>query len=190
MKKILYTLLLCLSLGFSASAQRLIPYQPTMELGLGLPLTIDESYTLTRNYKVYGAFNYYLKHADYTFALIDYELQNYPYKLYDVPVRDFTLNLGYMYPLLYDNGRNVLLYAGASILSGYESLNDEQAKLPNGAILLDKSAFIYGGALSSSIEVFLSDNTLLSLKIDTRLCLGTKLNKFRPACTLGLRLNL
>ncbi len=190
MKKILYTALLFISLVIPSMAQRLMPYQPTIELGIGLPMNIDKSYTVGRNYNLYGAFNYYLNRANIVFATAEYELQNYPYKQYDVPVRDFICSVGYMHPLLYDHGRNILLYAGASVLSGYESLNNEEVMLANGAELISRSRVLYGGALCSSVDVFITDNTLFTFKTQLRLCFGTDLNKFRPTCLLGFRFNL
>ena len=57
-------------------------------------------------------------------------------------------------------------------------------------MLLDRSCLVYGGALHSSIECFLSDRLLLVLKAQGRVLLGSDLHRFRPALALGLRFNL
>ena len=62
--------------------------------------------------------------------------------------------------------------------------------LPDGATLLDSSRLVYGGAVHSSIECFLSDSLLLVLKTQGRLLLGSDLHRFRPALALGLRFSL
>ena len=105
-------------------------------------------------------------------------------------MRDVLLQLGYMLPLLSDRGKNIFTYLGVSVLGGYEELNEEKSLLPDGAMLLDRSRLVYGGALHSSVECFLSDRLLLVLKAQGRLLLGSDLHRFRPALALGLRFNL
>ncbi len=105
-------------------------------------------------------------------------------------MRDVLLQVGYMHPLLSDRGKNIFTYLGVSTLGGYEELNEEKSLLPDGATLLDRSRLVYGGALHSSVEFFLSDRLLLVLKAQGRLLLGSDLHRFRPALALGLRFNL
>lgn len=93
-------------------------------------------------------------------------------------------------PLLSDRGKNVFLYGGISALGGYEELNEDKKLLPDGATLLDRSRFIYGGAVHSSVEVFLSDNVLFILKAQGRLLFGSDVHRFRPALSAGFRFNL
>jgi len=84
----------------------------------------------------------------------------------------------------------VFLYGGISALGGYEELNEDKKLLPDGATLLDRSRFIYGGAVHSSVEVFLSDNVLFILKAQGRLLFGSDVHRFRPALSAGFRFNL
>ena len=95
-----------------------------------------------------------------------------------------------MHLLFSDRGKNIFTYLGLSALGGYEELNEEKSLLPDGATLLDCSRLVYGGAVHSSVECFLSDRFLLVLKAQGRLLLGSDLHRFRPALDLGLRLNL
>ena len=69
-----------------------------------------------------------------------------------------------MLPVLSDRGKNVLLYGGISALGGYEVLNKDKRLLPDGATLLDRSRFVYGGAVHGSVEVFLTDRILFLVK--------------------------
>ena len=86
----------------------------------------------------------------------------------------------------HQGGYSSLLYQGEA----YDGTYEEKSLLPDGAMLLDRSRLVYGGALHSSVECFLSDRLLLVLKAQGRLLLGSDLHRFRPALALGLRLNL
>ena len=86
----------------------------------------------------------------------------------------------------HQGGYSSLLYQGEA----YDGTYEEKSLLPDGAMLLDRSRLVYGGAVHSSVECFLSDRLLLVLKAQGRLLLGSDLHRFRPARALGLRLNL
>ena len=79
-----------------------------------------------------------------------------------------------------------LLYQGEA----YDGTYEEKSLLPDGATLLDRSCLVYGGALHSTLECFLSDRPLLILKAQGRLLLGSDLHRFRPALAVGLCFNL
>ena len=131
----------------------------------------------------------YLGHENYTFVMAEYEQQNMPYRSYNVKLKDALLQVGYMHPVLSDRGKNVFLYGGISALGGYEQLNEDNKLLPDGATLLDRSRFVYGGAVHGSVEVFLTDRVLFLVKAQGRLLLGTDVHRFRPAVSAGLRFN-
>ena len=190
MKK-LCLLLACAVCGFfSVKAQRLIPRQQGIELIASVPLIKGEKIFSKEQWGLGVSLTKYLKRANYAFLLAEYEEQRLGYRDYDVPMRDMLLQLGYMHPLLSDRGKNIFAYLGVSALGGYEELNEEKSLLPDGATLLDRSRLVYGGALHSSVECFLSDRLLLVLKAQGRLLLGSDLHRFRPTLALGLRLNL
>ena len=83
----------------------------------------------------------------------------------------------------------MLLYGGISALGGYEQLNEDKKLLPDGATLLDRSRFVYGGAVHGSVEVFLTDGVLFLVKAQGRFLFGTDVHRFRPAVSAGLRFN-
>ena len=112
-----------------------------------------------------------------------------PYRSYNVKLKDALLHLGYMHPVLSDRGKNVLLYGGISALGGYEELNEDKKLLPDGATLLNRSRFVYGGAVHGSGEVFLTDRVLFLVKAQGRFLFGTDVHRFRPAVSAGLRFN-
>ena len=145
--------------------------------------------TFCDNFGVGISLTHYLKRENYTFVGVEYEQQNMPYRSYNVKLKDALLQVGYMHPVLSDNGKNVFLYGGISALGGYEQLNEDKKLLPDGATLLDRSRFVYGGAVHGSVEVFLTDRVLFLVKAQGRFLFGTDVHRFRPAVSAGLRFN-
>ena len=193
MKKfLLFTICVAMAMAFAvpSHAQRLIPKQKGIEVVGSVPLIKGEKLFAKDNFGVGVSLTRYLKRENYAFALAEYEQQNMPYREYAVKLKDALLQVGYMHPILSDNDKNVFLYGGISALGGYEELNEDKKLLPDGATLLDRSHFVYGGAVHSSVEVFLTDNLLLVLKAQGRLLFGSDVHRFRPALSAGFRFNL
>ena len=191
-KKLILSACMAVTMAFAvpSHAQRLIPKQKGIEVVGSVPLVKGEKLFAKNNFGVGVSLTRYLKRENYAFVLAEYEQQNMPYRAYEVKLKDALLQVGYMPPLLSDRGKNVFLYGGISALGGYEELNEDKKLLPDGATLLDRSRFIYGGAVHSSVEVFLSDNVLFILKAQGRLLFGSDVHRFRPALSAGLRFNL
>ena len=154
-----------------------------------VPLIKGEKLFTGDNFGVGISLTRYLKKENYTFVGVEYEQQNMLYRSYNVKLKDALLQVGYMYPVLSDRGKNVFLYGGISVLSGYEQLNEDKKLLPDGATLLDRSRFVYGGAVHGSAEVFLTDRILFLIKAQGRFLFGTDVHRFRPVVSAGLRLN-
>ena len=189
MKKVLFLLACAVAIMLPAQAQRLIPKQKGIEVMGSLPIVKGEKLFVKDNFGLGLSLTRYLKRENYAFMGMEYEQQNMPYQDYNVKLKDALLHLGYMHPILSDNGKNVLLYDGVSALGGYEELNEDKQFLPDGAKLLDRSRFVYGGALHLSVECFLTDNVLLLLKGQGRVLLGTDVHRFRPALSAGFKFN-
>ena len=190
-KKIILSVCAAVAMAFSlpSQAQRLIPKQRGIEVLGSVPLIKGEKLFAGDNFGVGISLTRYLKRENYTFASLEYEQQNMPYRSYNIPMKDILLHLGYMQPILTDRGKNVLVYVGVSALCGYEELNRDKKLLPDGATLLDRSRFVYGGAVHGSVEVFLTDRVLFLIKAQGRLLFGTDVYCFRPAVSAGLRFN-
>ena len=193
MKKnnIILTACVAVAMTFSlpSQAQRLIPKQRGIEVLGSVPLIKGEKPFTGDNFGVGISLTRYLKKGNYTFASLGYEQQNLPYRSYNIPMKDILLQVGYMHPVLSDRGKNVFLYGGISALGGYEQLNEDKKLLPDGATLLDRSRFVYGGAVHGSVEVFLTDRVLFLVKAQGRFLFGTDVHRFRPAVSAGLRFN-
>jgi hypothetical protein len=170
-------------------AQRLIQGQRGVEVIGSVPLIKGEKLFAKDNFGVGVLRSRYLKRENYTFVGIEYEQQNMPYRDYGIKLKDALLQVGYMHPILSDNGKNVFLYGDVSALGGYEELNEDKELLPNGATLLDRSRFVYGGAVHGSVEVFLTDRLLFLVKAQGRFLFGTDVHHFRPALSAGFRFN-
>ena len=188
---IILTVCVAVAMTFSlpSQAQRLIPKQRGIEVVGSVPLIKGEKLFTGDNFGVGISLTRYLKKENYTFASLEYEQQNLPYRSYNIPMKDILLHLGYMHPILSDNGKNVFLYGGISALGGYEELNENKKLLPDGATLLDRSRFVYGGAVHGSVEVFLTDRVLFLVKAQGRILFGSDVHRFRPAISMGLRFN-
>lgn len=188
------TVIVCVAVAMLFSlpshAQRLIPKQRGIEVLGSVPLIKGEKLFAGDNFGVGISLTRYLKRENYTFASLEYEQQNMPYRSYNIPMKDILLHLGYMQPVLADRGKNVLVYVGVSALCGYEELNRDKKLLPDGATLLDRSRFVYGGAVHGSVEVFLTDRVLFLVKIQGRILFGSDVHRFRPALLAGFRFNL
>ena len=190
-KNIILTVCVAVAMTFSlpSQAQRLIPKQRGIEVVGSVPLIKGEKLFTGDNFGVGISLPRYLKKENYTFVMAEYEQQNMPYRSYNVNLKDALLQVGYMHQILSDNGKNVFLYGGISALGGYEEINEDQKLLPDGATLLDRSRFVYGGAVHGSVEVFLTDRVLFLVKAQGRFLFGTDVHRFRPAISAGLRFN-
>lgn len=190
MKKYLFLLACAVATMLPAQAQRLIPKQKGIEVIGSLPIIKGEKLFAKGNFGLGLSLTRYLKRENYAFMGMDYEQQNMPYRDYGIKLKDALLQVGYMHPVLSDRGKNVFLYGGISVLGGYEEINEDQKLLPDGATLLDRSRFVYGGAVYGSLEVFLTDRVLFLVKAQGRFLFGTDVHRFRPALSAGLRFNI
>ena len=189
MKKNLFLLACAVATMLPAQAQRLIPKQKGIEVVGSLPIIKGEKLFAKGNFGLGLSLTRYLKRENYAFMGMEYEQQNMPYRSYDVKLKDAFVHLGYMQPIVSDNGKNVFAYAGISALGGYEEINKDRQLLPDGATLLDRSRFVYGGAVHGSVEVFLTDRVLFLVRAQGRFIFGTDVHRFRPAVSVGLRFN-
>lgn len=191
-KNLILSACVAVAMTFSlpSHAQRLIPKQRGIEVVGSVPLIKGEKFLAADNFGMGATHTRYLGRENYTFVMAEYEQQNMPYRSYNVKLKDALLLVGYMHPVLSDRGKTVFLYGGISALSGYEQLNEDKKLLPDGAMLLNRSRFVYGGAVHGSLEVFLTDKLLFLVKAQGRLLFGSDVHRFRPALSAGLRFNI
>ena len=180
---------LVVGLPTAVQAQRLVPGQKGLEVSASVPIVKGKSLFKQDDFGLTLSLSHYLKRGKYTFLSAGYEQQALSYRSYQVPLRDYLVQMGYAHPLLSDKGKNVFFYLGASALVGYEQLNRDKGGA-DGAKLLDASRWVYGAGLHTSVELFLTDRIIVGGKAQLRYLFNSDVHRLRPTLSLGLRYQL
>ena len=178
---------LVVGLPTAVQAQRLVPGQKGLEVSASVPIVKGKSLFKPNGFGMTLSLSHYLKRGKYTFVSAGYEQQALSYRSYQVPLRDYLVQMGYAHPLLSDKGKNVFFYLGASAVAGYEDINKGEKLLPDGAKLLDGSRWVYGAGLHTSVELFLTDRIIVGGKAQLRYLFNSDIHRLRPTLSLGLR---
>ena len=178
---------LVVGLPTAVQAQRLVSSQKGLEASASIPIVKGKSLFKQDDFGVALSLSHYLKRGKYTFVSAGYEQQALSYRSYQVPLRDYLVQMGYAHPLLSDKGKNVFFYLGASAVAGYEDINKGEKLLPDGAKLLDGSRWVYGAGLHTSVELFLTDRIIVGGKAHLRYLFNSDVHRLRPTLSLGLR---
>ena len=104
---------------------------------------------------------------------VEYLQTNHDYRSTTIPTAQFTAEGGFYYNFLSDAKKVVFLYAGASALAGYETVNWGEKTLYDGARLNNGDAFVYGCAATLDMEVYLADFIALTASLRERCCAAT-----------------
>ena len=178
---------LVVGLPTAVQAQRLVSSQKGLEASASIPIVKGKSLFKQDDFGMILSLSHYLKRGKYTFVSAGYEQQALSYRSYQVPLRDYLVQMGYAHPLLSDKGKNVFFYLGASAVAGYEDINKGEKLLPDGAKLLDGSRWVYGAGLHTSVELFLTDRIIVGGKAQLRYLFNSDVHRLRPTLSLGLR---
>ena len=181
---------LVVGLPTAVQAQRLVPSQKGLEVSASVPIVKGKSLFKQDDFGLTLSLSHDLKHGKYTFVSAGYEQQALSYRSYQVPLRDYLVQMGYAYPLLSDKGKNVFFYLGTSAVAGYEDINKGEKLLPDGAKLLDGSRWVYGAGLHTSVEFFITDRIIVGGKAQLRYLFNSDVHRLRPTLSLGLRYQL
>lgn len=168
----------------AVQAQRMLPKQKGLEVNAGmLSKEVSDNYYLNLTLIVNGKNgNYWIWGAEYTHQLSGY-------RDVQIPLETYTGEVGYSLQLLGDARKTITLNAGLTAVAGHETINRNEAMLPDGSTILDKDNFIYGTGGRLSLETYLSDSFVLLLQGRTKVLWGTDLKQFRPSAGIGLRFN-
>ena len=186
MKKYLFLLVAVVSLALSpgqAYAQRYLPKMMGVELRGGF---INGSKS-PLNYYTGIAMSGYAKKANRWVVGAEYLLKNYDYRGTSIPRAQFTAEGGYYLKFLSDPTRTFFLSVGGSALAGYETVNWGGRMMPDGSMLLDRDAFVYGGALTLELETYITDRIVLLANVRERALWGSSLGVFTTQFGLGLK---
>ncbi len=96
----------------------------------------------------------------------------------------FTAEGGYYFKILSDARKIMFVYAGASALVGYESVNWGEKVLQDGSTLHNRDAFIYGGALTLDVGT-VADRIALLANLRERCLWGGDTRKFHTQFGVG-----
>ena len=166
-------------LGGKAFAQRLLPGMSAVEVRADMA---DGFYTGKSRDCGYSFGVYYsvFKGNANTWSFGGEYLQTYkPYgEKGRIPVAQFTGEVGYSLHIVSDYSQTFHLYGGISALGGYETVNRGKSVLKDGATLLAKDAFIYGGAVTLAADFYLSDRFIVGVHVKERFVFGNDTGHF------------
>lgn len=165
------------------SAQRYLPGQTGIQVTGGIA---DGDYKLA-NYHAGIAFSKYTKSGNRWLYGAEFLNTCSSYNSIQIPVNQFTGELGYYINLLSDRRKNFFFSLGISALSGYETVNWGDKKLMDGALITNKDQFIYGGAISFEIESYLTDRIALLLNVRERILWGSDVELLHNQIGLGIK---
>lgn len=186
MKKYIYITLLLFTSISMAQAQRMLPKQKGIEIGLGTASFEQPSgqYHIHLGHTING------KKGNYQLYALEYARKAHQYHEIDIPQETYTAEGGYSFFLFGDRGRNITLNLALTGVLGYETINHAEIEMPEGAILLSTDSFVYGTGGRLSLESYLIDQLIVFVQGRTKVLWGTSMEKFRPAVAIGLRINL
>ena len=187
MKKCFFMIIASLALFTGqAHGQRCLPKMQ----GIEVRANMADGFKLGGNdggYSLGAALSTYTKGGNKWVFGGEYLLKNQPYKEGKIPVAQFTAEGGYYLKVLSDARKTLFVYAGASALAGYETVNWGDKVLHDGAMLHDKDAFIYGGALTLDVEFYVADRVALLANLRERCLWGNSTGHFHTQFGVGVK---
>ena len=187
MKKSIILLMCLVAIATGAQAQRLIPGQRGLQLSVGVPITENKLFE-NGNFVSEMAMTVNHKRANQWLFGLEYAKKNFAYRDTKLPAETFAFEGGYMLNLFSDAGKNVLLNTGITAVAGYETVNRGEKLLPDGATLLTKDRFVYGGAYHLALDIFVTDNLVFFVKGKCNVLWGSGVERFRPQISIGVKL--
>ena len=187
MKKCLFMIIASLALFTGqAHGQRCLPKMQ----GIEVKANMADGFKLGGNdggYSLGATLSTYTKGGNKWVFGGEYLLKNQPYKEGKIPVAQITAEGGYYFKILSDARKTVFVYTGASALAGYETVNWGDKVLRDGAMLHDKDAFIYGGALTLDVEFYVADCVALLANLRERCLWGNSTGHFHTQFGVGVK---
>ena len=177
-------LALCLVFAGGVHAQRCLPGMQGIQVTGGMA---DGFHGNQSGYYAGVAMATYAAHENKWVFGAEFLNRYYPYKEGRIPVSQFTAEGGYYLKCLSDPDRVVLFSVGGSALGGYETCNWGKKTLADGATLLNKDRFIYGGAITLEMETYLSDRVVFLLTGRERMLRGTTTGPFHTQFGVGMK---
>ncbi len=106
---------------------------------------------------------------------------------FKVSYNTFNVNIGYITNIYTSRQENTKLNIGGGGLIGYEEVNHGNGLLENGALLLDRSKFIYGGFALVELDIYINNDISLVLRLNEYYHVNSDLGAFTPFAVVGVR---
>lgn len=176
-KQIFFTLLLVI--GLNANAQS---YSDGFTINVGV---VKDGVAGLINY------NYFVDRHDFIESGLLITNSNFKYSKYNeeisIPYNDFTFNAGFSKNIFYNYKNTFNINIGGGGVFGYETINNGESKLTNGASIGSKSGFIYGAYVGLDLDYGISDQLSIALKANEYYHANSTLGEFLPFVGLGFR---
>ena len=186
MKKSIILLVCLVAIATGTHAQRLIPGQRGLQLSVGVPITENKLFE-NGNFVCQMAMTINHKRADHWLFGLEYTKKHFAYREIHIPSETVAFEGGYLLNLFSDAGKNVLLNTGITAVAGYETVNRGEKLLLDGATLLTKDKFVYGGACHLALDIFAADNLVFFVKGKCNVLWGSDVEMFHPQVGMGIR---
>lgn len=134
------------------------------------------------------SYNYNLKNDDFIQGSVFISFAKDGY-LSDVkiPYNDFTVNAGYYKRIIKTKNNFFKISLGLGGIFGYESVNNGDRELENGALVMSESKFIYGAFAGLDTDIYLSDNFSAIIKANQYYHHNSDVGQFVPYLGAGIR---
>lgn len=180
--------ILCFALSGEAFSQRCLHGMQGIQITTGMADGFYGSDNRNETGFYWGvSLSSYAKNGNKWMFGAEYLKRNYPYKENRIPVQQFTGEGGYYLNFLSDAGMTFFFSLGLSAMAGYETVNKGNGLLFDGATLENRDRFLYGGALTLEMEVYLNDRIVLLLTGRERILGGSSVAKFHAQFGIGVK---
>jgi len=184
MRRSILMFIVCITSFGYINAQRYLPGQEGIQVTLGTVNGIN----LKKAFYGGASVSTYTQNDSRWVIGTEFLLKQLDYTQVQIPVAQFTAEGGYYYSFLSDPSKTLLLSIGASGLAGYETSNWGNKILFDGATLLNRNAFLYGGALTLELETFITDRMILLVNAREHAVWGSSIGKFSTQFGSGLKI--
>lgn len=187
-KQIIYVVTMMVLLLWQAlpsMAQRMLNGQMSLEVRAGAVL----SGSPWKNPSLSLQVAQFRNNGNYRFAEITILKDASPYRDVYIPLRTYLAEAGYLFYLLSDAARSVVINAGAAAFSGWGINNKGDNVLYDKAVIRSRDGFLYGASGILSIDTYLSDRLVISAQGKARQYFGNSAGRRRYAAGIGLRYN-
>jgi hypothetical protein len=177
--KWLVALMMVFTVALPAAAQRYLPGMRGVEVMSGL---IERD-----GYYLHGGYSWYTKSKNRWAGGAAYLQQNHRWETGSIPLAQFTVEFGFYKLLLCDAGKSFFAAVGVTALTGYETVNWNEKRLPNGAIIANADKWLYGAAAAVELEYYLDDRYIFLATAKQRMSGGSSVGRFHTLFGIGIK---